>query len=117
MTQDFLNSFFFHLPKFRFENPQEDFKFSLEERWGNAYIEIIQYHKLPLEFKFRVADHAITVQKERPFEALIAFGMATMTAKELWDVTNTEKFSTLAISVAEEIIRNEDEIDELFEWL
>ena len=40
-----------------------------------------------------------------------------MTAKELWDVANTEKFSTLAINVAKEILKNVDEIDELYEWL
>lgn len=80
MTQEFLNSFFTYQDKFKFENAQIDYKFSLEERWGNAYIEITNFSKLPLEFKFRVAEHALTVKNERPFEALIAFGMATLTA-------------------------------------
>ena len=43
--------------------------------------------------------------------------MATLTAKELWDSVSTEKYSTLAIEVAKEIIKNTDQIDELFEWL
>ena len=40
-----------------------------------------------------MADIAETVRKERPFESLIAFGMATLTAKELWDNASAEKFS------------------------
>ena len=43
MTQEFLNSFFFYVDKMEFKRPQKDFKFSLEERWGNAYIEITAF--------------------------------------------------------------------------
>jgi len=35
----------------------------------------------------------------------------------MWDPTNTDKFSTLAIGVAKDILKNVDEIDELYEWL
>ena len=43
--------------------------------------------------------------------------MATITAKDLWDIGNIEKFSVLAIQIAKDIIKNTDEIDELYEWL
>ena len=59
----------------------------------------------------------MTVKNERPFEALIAFGMATLTARELWDTTGTDKFATICVAIAKEIIKNEDQIDELFEWI
>lgn len=117
MSQRYLNSFFFYMDKFEFENDQGVFEFSLEERWGNAYIEIVNFRKLPLEFKFRLADHAIDSCLERPFEALIAFTMAALTAKDLWDTPNIIKYCDLAINEARAILQNLDEIDELFEWL
>ena len=117
MSQRFLNSFFFYMDRFKFENDQGELKFSLEDRWGNAYIEIVNFRKLPLEFKFRLAEHARDSHLERPFEALIAFTMATLTAKDLWDTRNIIKYSDLAINEAKAIIQNKDEIDELLEWL
>lgn len=117
MSQKFLNSFFFYMDRFEFENNQTELKFTLEERWGNAFIEITNFRKLPLEFKFKLAEHAGDSSLERPFEALIAYSMGTMTAKDLWDTPNIIKYSQLAISQAETIIQNVDEIDELHEWL
>lgn len=117
MSQRFLNSFFFYMDKFEFQNDQGELKFSLEERWGNAYIEIVNFRKLPLEFKFRLAEHARDSSLERPFESLVAFTMASLTAKDLWDTPNIVKYSELAINEAKSIIQNHDEIDELFEWL
>ena len=117
MSQRFLNSFFFYLEKHAFVKDQGELKFSLEERWGNAFIEIINFRKLPLEFKFRLADHAKDSNLERPFEALIAFTMAALTAKDLWDIPNIVKYSSMAIASAKSILQAEDEIDELFEWL
>lgn len=117
MSQRFLNSFFFYMEKFEYENDQGELKFSLEERWGNAYIEIINFRKLPLEFKFRLAEHAKDSHLERPFEALIAFTMAALSAKDLWDTPNIVKYSNLAINEAKAILQAVDEIDELFEWL
>ena len=58
MTQKFLNSFFFYMDRFEFEVDQGEFKFTLEERWGNEFIETINFRKLPLEFKFRLAQHS-----------------------------------------------------------
>jgi hypothetical protein len=66
---------------------------------------------------FKVADIAENVKKERPFESLIAFGMATLTAKDKWDNVSATKFSELAIAVANDILEQTDQIDELFEWL
>jgi len=43
--------------------------------------------------------------------------MATLTAWELWDTTGTDKFAALTIVAASEIIKNLDQIDELFEWV
>lgn len=43
--------------------------------------------------------------------------MATLTAWELWDTTGTDKFATITVQVAKDIIKNEDQIDELFEWI
>lgn len=117
MSQKFLNSFFFYMEKFTFNEDQGELKFSLEERWGNAFIEITNFRKLPLEFKFRLAEHANDSRLERPFESLIAFTMATMTAKDLWDTPNITKYSQKAIHEAKTIIQNVDEIDEIFEWL
>jgi hypothetical protein len=117
MSQRFLNSFFFYMEKYDFKTNQGELKFSLDERWGNAYIEIINFRKLPLEFKFRLADHAKDSHLERPFEALIAFTMAALTAKDLWDTPNIVKYSNLAINEAKSILQAVDEIDELFEWL
>ena len=117
MSQLFLNSFFFYMNKYEFEYEQGELEFSLEQRWGNAYIEIINFRRLPLEFKFRLADHATDSCLERPFEALIAFTMAALTAKDLWDTPNIIKYCELAINEARSILQNKDEIDELYEWL
>ena len=117
MSQKFLNSFFFCKDKFEFENDQGILNLSLEQRWDNANIGILNFRKLPLEFKFRLADHAIDSCLERPFEALIAFTMAFLTMKDLWDTSNIIRYCELAINEARSILQNKDEIDELFGWL